>query len=244
MNNKSRRVFIKNTALLTAGATIMASTPIQLFAQDKTSTFKLPDLPYAYNALEPSIDELTMRIHHTKHHQAYVNNLNTAIAKYDELTKMSIESLVKNIESFPADVQTAIRNNGGGHWNHTFFWNILTTEKDTKPSKELIAAIEKHFPSYDIFLEEFNKAAGKVFGSGWVWLIVTPKKSLKLVATPNQDNPLMSYSSEQGTPILGIDVWEHAYYLKHQNVRANYIKDFWSVVNWKQVNTNFETAMK
>lgn len=244
MKNNSRRDFIKKSTVLTVGATLLGASSFNAVAQDKAAAFSLPPLPYDYNALEPYIDEATMRIHHTKHHQAYVNNLNAAVAKHEGLEKRTLEDLLRNLESLPDDVKMAIRNNGGGHWNHTAFWNMLTPEKNAKPGQALMKAIQKDFPSFDIMKEEFSKAAMKVFGSGWVWLIVTKEKSLKMVATPNQDNPLMPYSAEAGMPILGIDVWEHAYYLKHQNKRADYIKDFWQVVNWKYVNEAYEKAVK
>jgi len=244
MKNNSRRDFIKKGTVLTLGASLLGAQTFSAMAQDKKGAFTLPLLPYDYNALEPHIDEATMRIHHTKHHQAYINNLNAAVAKHEGLEKRTLEDLFRNIESLPDDVKTAIRNNGGGHWNHSFFWKILTPEKNTKPSEALQKAIAKDFSSFDIMKEEFSKAAGKVFGSGWAWIIVTKDKSLKMVATANQDNPLMTHSAEMGTPILGIDVWEHAYYLKHQNMRANYIKDFWSIVNWSFVNEAYSKAIK
>jgi superoxide dismutase, Fe-Mn family len=244
MKNNSRRDFIKKGTVLTVGASLLGTQSFNAMAQDKKDAFSLPPLPYDYNALEPYIDEATMRIHHTKHHQAYVNNLNAAVAKHAGLEKRSLEDLLLNIESLPADVKNVIRNNGGGHWNHDFFWKILTPKKNTKPSEQLQKAIAKDFPSFDIMKEEFSKAAGKVFGSGWAWIIVTKEKSLKIVATANQDNPLMTYSAEMGMPILGIDVWEHAYYLKHQNMRTNYIKDFWNVVNWTSVNEAYLKATK
>ncbi len=244
MKNNSRRDFIKKGAVLTVGASLLGTQTFNAMAQDKKDAFLLPPLPYDYNALEPYIDEATMRIHHTKHHQAYINNLNAAVAKHEGLEKRTLEDLLRNMESLPDDVKTAVRNNGGGHWNHSFFWKILTPEKNTQPSGLLQKAIAKDFPSFDIMKEEFSKAAGKVFGSGWAWLIVTAGGKLKITATPNQDNPLMPFAQDTGAPVLGIDVWEHAYYLKHQNMRANYIKDFWSVVNWNFVNEAYLKAVK
>jgi len=243
MKNNSRRDFIKTGTVLTVGATLLGSNPLHVMASDD-KTFTLPPLPYAYNALEPYIDELTMTIHHTKHHQAYINNLNAALAKVKDGSLISLDDLMKNISKLPEDVRTAIRNNGGGHWNHSFFWKAMSAEPNTKPRQLLQKHIDKNFTSMDTFKENFSKAAMGVFGSGWAWLMVTPAKELKVIATPNQDNPLMDVSAVNGTPILGIDVWEHAYYLKHQNKRVDYVKDFWSVVNWNFVNEEFEKAMK
>jgi Fe-Mn family superoxide dismutase len=244
MKNNSRRDFIKTGTALTVGATILSSLPFETIASDDMSLHTLPPLPYGYNALEPYIDELTMTIHHTKHHQAYVNNLNNALAKVKDGMAYSLDDILKNVSKFPEETRAAIRNNGGGHWNHSFFWKSLTPKTDTKPNQSLQKAIDKSFTSTDAFKEGFSKAAMGVFGSGWAWLMVTPTKELKIIATPNQDNPLMDVAAANGTPILGIDVWEHAYYLKHQNKRADYIKDFWSVVNWNFVNEEFEKAMK
>jgi len=199
-------------------------------------THTLPQLKYAYNALEPHIDAKTMEIHHSKHHQAYVDKLNEALAKYPELESKSLDELVKNINSLPEDIKTAVRNNGGGHWNHSFFWELLSPEKqDGSQMPKLAEAINKSFGDYFKFQEEFAKAALGRFGSGWVWLVKTDLGELKIVSTPNQDNPLMDVSEVKGTPILGLDVWEHAYYLNYQNRRADYVTDFWNVVNWKKV---------
>ncbi|RMD67045.1 superoxide dismutase [Candidatus Pacearchaeota archaeon] len=196
----------------------------------------LPELPYAYDALEPYIDARTMEIHHTKHHQGYVNKLNAALEKHPELAEKSVEELLAQIESVPEDIQTAVRNNGGGHANHTLFWQILSPEKQ-EPSGEIAEEIEKTFGSFDAFKQEFTNAALGVFGSGWAWLVYSDGK-LEVIKTPNQDSPLM-----QGkTPILGIDVWEHAYYLNYQNRRNEYVEAFWNVVNWKKVNEFFLKA--
>ncbi len=198
--------------------------------------FTLPPLPYAYEALEPHIDTLTMQIHHGKHHQAYVDNLNKAIAGSDNETK-SIEDLVKAAGS----ISPAVRNNGGGHWNHTFFWESLQANASGKPSGSLAEAIDAAFGSFDAFKEKFNNAGITRFGSGWAWLIVKDGK-LEVSSTPNQDNPLMDVAEVKGTPILGADVWEHAYYLKYQNKRADYLAAFWSVVNWDKVSERFGAA--
>jgi superoxide dismutase, Fe-Mn family len=200
--------------------------------------FTLAPLPYAYEALEPHIDKLTMQIHHDKHHQAYVDNLNKAIAGTDNENK-SIEELVKHAGS----ISPAVRNNGGGHWNHDFFWNSLAANAGGAPSGKLADAINAAFGSFDAFKEKFNNAGMTRFGSGWAWLIVKDGK-LEVVSTPNQDNPLMEIAEVKGTPVLGADVWEHAYYLKYQNKRADYLAAFWNVVNWTKVAERFEAASK
>ncbi|MEX0635203.1 MAG: superoxide dismutase [Ferruginibacter sp.] len=198
--------------------------------------FTLAPLPYAYEALEPHIDTLTMQIHHGKHHQAYVDNLNKAIAGTDNETK-SIEDLVKAAGS----ISPAVRNNGGGHWNHTFFWESLAPNAGGAPTGKLADAINEAFGSYDVFKEKFANAGITRFGSGWAWLIVKDGK-LEVSSTPNQDNPLMDVAEVKGTPILGADVWEHAYYLKYQNKRADYLAAFWNVVNWTKVAERLEAA--
>lgn len=193
-------------------------------------TFELPKLPYAYDALEPVIDKVTMEIHHTKHHQAYITNLNNAIAD-TEYADASIETLVKDWQTLPESIQTAVRNNGGGHYNHTLFWEQLTAgEADNTLPEELKVALESAFDSVDNFKAEFEKAATTRFGSGWAWL-VSDNGTLKVVSTPNQDNPL----TQGQIPLLGLDVWEHAYYLNYQNRRPEYISAFWKVVNWNAV---------
>lgn len=197
--------------------------------------YSLPELPYAYNALEPFIDEATMRIHHTAHHQAYVNNLNAALAKHPEVAEKSLSDLLKSLDQLPADIQGAVRNNGGGHFNHDFFWKALAPAGSTSLSAELEKALTANFGSVDAFKEEFEKAALGRFGSGWAWLVKKADGSLKIESTPNQDNYLMSSATVGDTPILGLDVWEHAYYLKYQNKRGEYAKAFWNVVNWNRV---------
>ncbi len=200
--------------------------------------FTLAPLPYAYEALEPHIDTQTMQIHHDKHHQAYVDNLNKAIAGTDNETK-SLEDLVKSAGS----ISPAVRNNGGGHWNHTFFWESLAANAGGKPSGKLAEAIDAAFGSLDAFKEKFNQAGMTRFGSGWAWLIIKDGK-LDVSSTPNQDNPLMDVAEVKGTPILGADVWEHAYYLKYQNKRADYLAAFWNVVNWNKVAERFDAGNK
>ncbi len=198
--------------------------------------FTLPPLPYAPDALEPYFDKQTMEIHHDKHHNAYVTNLNAATAGTDNENK-PIEELVKNAGS----LSPAIRNNGGGHWNHTFFWESLQKNDSGKPTGKLAEAIESELGGFDKFKEEFKKAATTRFGSGWAWLIVKDGK-LAVTSTPNQDNPLMDVAEVKGTPIIGLDVWEHAYYLKYQNKRPDYIDAYWSVVNWNKANELYEKA--
>lgn len=197
--------------------------------------FTLPALPYAHDALEPHIDALTMQIHHGKHHQAYVDNLNKAIAGTPNENK-SLEELVKAAGT----ISPAVRNNGGGHWNHSFFWEILAPNGG-KPSGKLAAAIDAAFGSFDEFKTKFSAAGATRFGSGWAWLTVKDGK-LEISSTPNQDNPLMDVAEVKGTPILGVDVWEHAYYLKYQNKRPDYLAAIWNVINWKKVEEKFEKA--
>ncbi|MBT1686068.1 superoxide dismutase [Dawidia soli] len=199
--------------------------------------FTLPALPYAANALEPHIDAKTMEIHHGKHHNAYVTNLNTAIAGTDA-EKLSLEEINKNISKYPA----AVRNNGGGHFNHSLFWTILGPNAGGAPTGALAEAINAAFGSFDEFKTKFTAAATGRFGSGWAWLIVDGSKKLQITSTPNQDNPLMDVAEVKGTPILGLDVWEHAYYLHYQNRRPDYIAAFWNVVNWAEVTKRFDAA--
>jgi Fe-Mn family superoxide dismutase len=198
--------------------------------------FTLAPLPYAYDALEPHIDTTTMQIHHGKHHQAYVDNLNKAIAGTEHENK-TIEQLVAAAGS----ISTAVRNNGGGHWNHTFFWESLAAKAGGTPSDVLADAINTAFGSFDAFKEKFATAGMTRFGSGWAWLIVKDGK-LEVTSTPNQDNPLMDVADVKGIPILGVDVWEHAYYLKYQNRRADYLAAFWNVINWGKIAKRFAAA--
>ena len=200
--------------------------------------FTLAPLPYSNDALEPHFDAQTMEIHHDRHHQAYVTNLNNAIAGTDNESK-SLEELVANAGA----LSPAIRNNGGGHWNHTFFWSILSANGGGAPTGELAKAIDAKFGSFDAFKEEFKKAATTRFGSGWAWLVVTADGEIAVSSTPNQDNPLMDVAEVKGTPVIGLDVWEHAYYLKYQNKRPDFIDAFWSVVDWSVAEKNF-TAKK
>ncbi|WP_178861965.1 superoxide dismutase [Thiomicrorhabdus cannonii] len=192
--------------------------------------FTLPDLPYDYDALEVSIDARTMEIHHTKHHQTYINNLNNAIAGTEHEGK-SLEELVKNAGS----ISPAVRNNGGGHWNHAFFWEVMTGDSMGTPSGALADDINATFGGFDAMKEKFNTAGATRFGSGWAWLTVSADGKLEISSTPNQDNPLMDVADVKGTPILGLDVWEHAYYLRYQNLRPAYMQAWWDVVNWNKV---------
>lgn len=203
--------------------------------------FTLPNLPYALNALEPHIDARTMEIHHGKHHAAYVNNLNNALKGRADLEAKSLEHIVANINAIPEDIRMAVRNNAGGHWNHTFFWNIMGPNAGGTPSGDLANAINTDFGSFDAFKEQFTKAAVGRFGSGWAWAC---NKGGKIVigSTPNQDNPLMDVSELKGKPILAVDVWEHAYYLNYQNRRPDYLAAFWNVVRWDEVARLFKSA--
>jgi len=199
-------------------------------------SFKLPDLPYAYDALEPYVDARTMEIHHTKHHAAYTNNLNNLIAGTEAET-LTIESILSQISKYPVGV----RNNGGGFWNHNLFWTILSPNGGGKPEGDLLKAIETGFGSFEAFKEKFSTAAATRFGSGWAWLLVSDGK-LVVSSTPNQDNPLMDIAEVKVTPILGLDVWEHAYYLNYQNRRPDYIDAFWHLVNWQEVEKLWRNA--
>ncbi|WP_420154779.1 superoxide dismutase [Siphonobacter sp.] len=199
--------------------------------------FELAPLPYAADALEPHFDAQTMTIHHDRHHQTYVTNLNNAVAG-TELEGKTLEDLLKNV----GQLSPAIRNNGGGHWNHTFFWNILSPSGGGSPKGDLAKAIDAKFGSFDALKEEFKKAATGRFGSGWAWLIVGEDGELAVTSTPNQDNPLMDVAEKKGKAIIGLDVWEHAYYLKYQNKRPDYIDAFWNVVSWDVAETNYQSA--
>ncbi|EGK9507760.1 superoxide dismutase [Listeria sp. FSL L7-0233] len=200
-------------------------------------TYELPKLPYTYDALEPNFDKETMEIHYTKHHNTYVTKLNEAVAGHPELASKSAEELVANLDSVPEDIRGAVRNHGGGHANHTLFWSILSPNGGGAPTGDLKAAIESEFGTFDEFKEKFNAAAAARFGSGWAWLVVNGGK-LEIVSTANQDSPL----SDGKTPVLGLDVWEHAYYLKFQNRRPEYIDTFWNVINWDEANKRFDAA--
>ncbi|MDY0294285.1 MAG: superoxide dismutase [Acholeplasmataceae bacterium] len=198
--------------------------------------YTLPKLSYAYDALEPFIDARTMEIHHTKHHQAYINNLNAALEKHPEFN-LSLEDMLKDLTKVPQDIRGAVQNNGGGHYNHSFFWLLLKVNNGATPQGQLLKAINDAYGSFDAFKEQFGNAAKTRFGSGWAWLIVDNNKNLKVLSTPNQDTPLA-----EGTPILGLDVWEHAYYLNYQNRRPDYVSAFFNVVNWDVVEKLYQEA--
>ncbi|KIY22334.1 MULTISPECIES: superoxide dismutase [Mesobacillus] len=199
--------------------------------------FELPQLPYAYDALEPHIDKETMNIHHTKHHNTYVTNLNNALEGNEELLSKSVEEVISNLDAVPEAARTAVRNNGGGHANHSLFWQVISPNGGGEPTGELAEVINAKFGGFEGFKEEFSKAATTRFGSGWAWLVIQ-NGELEVISTPNQDNPLM----EGKTPILGLDVWEHAYYLNYQNRRPEYISAFWNIVNWEEVSKRYASA--
>jgi Fe-Mn family superoxide dismutase len=201
-------------------------------------TFELSLLPYAFDALEPYIDSKTMEIHHNKHHQAYVTNLNAALAKLNkaDINHLSVEEILQNVSRYPA----AVRNNAGGHYNHSLFWNLIKPGGRRQPEGKLSEFIDSEFGSFDSFKTTFSDAAADRFGSGWAWLIKNESGDLEICSTPNQDNPLMDVADSKGYPILGLDVWEHAYYLKYQNKRAEYIKAWWNIINWQVVEFRFE----
>jgi Fe-Mn family superoxide dismutase len=230
----TRRQAIHRTLIATAACALARPNLTVAADAPPAGPFKLPPLPYAFDALEPSIDARTMEIHHDKHHAAYVNNLNKAVAAAPELADKSIEEIVKNLNAVPETVRTAVRNNGGGHYNHSLFWQMMSKNGGGAPKGEVGKAIDAKFGSNDKFKEEFAKAATTVFGSGWAWLTLDGD-SLRIEQTPNQDTPL----SQGRTPLLGIDVWEHAYYLKYQNRRPEYITAFFNVIDWDFVNRRF-----
>lgn len=207
--------------------------------------YELPPLPYANNALEPSIDAKTMEIHHDKHHATYVTNLNKALESSPELASKTVDELIADLSAVPEATRGAVRNNGGGHANHTFFWKILGADAGGVPAGALGDAIQTKFGSFEDFKAKFEAAGLGRFGSGWAWLIVNPAKELEIVSTANQDSPLMgkAIAGTEGTPIIGVDVWEHAYYLNYQNRRADYLKAFWNVVSWSAAEKNYEAAL-
>jgi Fe-Mn family superoxide dismutase len=232
----TRRDVLRSAAAAAVSAPVLFATAR---AEDpKPAGFTLPKLPYDYAALEPSIDAETMTIHHTKHHQAYVTNLNAALTKdAPDLLKKPIEAILTDLKSVPEAARTAVRNNGGGHWNHTFFWGVMAPAgKGGEPKGDLLTAIEASFKTVDEMKKAFNEAATKRFGSGWAWLVPGKEKPLAITSTANQDNPQMEGGP---APILGCDVWEHAYYLKYRNLRAKYLEEWWKVVNWDAVAASF-----
>lgn len=206
-----------------------------IYKGENSMAFKLPELKYSYEALEPHIDTMTMETHYSKHHKGYVDNLNKALEGHSKFQEMKIEEILKSLDKLPENIRTAVRNNGGGHYNHTLFWEIMSPDGGGKPEGELAKKIDEDLGGFDKFKEEFKKAALGQFGSGWAWLVLNNGK-LEIVSTPNQDNPI----SDGKLPILGIDVWEHAYYLKYKNLRADYIDAWWNVVDWKKISENFD----
>ena len=248
-----RRQFLKHSAAtvsltsLWGSITSAADDPAKAKPRQKSGQakggeapgFTLPELPYAYDALEPHIDAETMKIHHTKHYQAYINNLNAALQGHTELLKKSLEELLTDLDAVPEDIRKTVRNNGGGHYNHSLFWKVMGG-KGGEPEGKLAQALADAFGGFSAFKEQFSQAAVKQFGSGWAWLSVGKGGKLELETTPNQDSPLMTGKK----PILGLDVWEHAYYLKYKNARPEYVAAWWSVVNWDQVAKNYDAAAK
>lgn len=248
-NTTSRRSFLAGAAAVVAaawavpviGQTTTSSEAAKSGTTPEGGAFKLPPLPYAYDALEPHIDVQTMHIHHDKHHQGYVDKLNAAVAKESSLAGKSVEDLLRNIDSVPEAIRTDVRNNGGGHANHTMFWEIMTPGGAKEPTGELADAIKAAFTDFDGFKKAFEEAGAKRFGSGWAWLVKPKGQSkLEVISTANQDSPLL----EGHEPIMGNDVWEHAYYLKYQNKRPDYLKAWWNVVNWDKVAERYAAAKK
>jgi superoxide dismutase, Fe-Mn family len=238
MHSLTRRQLLQAAGAGAAALALTHLSPLSVFAEADEPGFKLPPLPYGYDALEPNIDAKTMELHHDKHHQAYVTNLNAALKDHPEYFKKSIEEIMMEIDKVPEKIRQAVINNGGGHANHSFFWKIMSP-KGGKPDGDLAKAIDKSFESFDKFQAALTDAAMKRFGSGWAWL-VADKGKLEIISTGNQDSPL----SKGQTPIMGVDVWEHAYYLKYQNRRADYVKAWWNVVNWKEAGEHYAAATK
>jgi superoxide dismutase, Fe-Mn family len=239
----NRRKFIYSVAAISAASAIepFAKSIYNISNKNERSKnimakFELPALPYSYDALEPYIDKMTMEIHHDKHHAAYVNNLNKAVEGTEMATK-TLDELIMNISKYPM----AVRNNGGGHWNHSLFWTLMKKNGGGEPTGPLADSIKSSFGSFDEFKKQFSNAGATRFGSGWAWLVVQNGK-LAIGSTPNQDNPLMDISDFKGTPVLGLDVWEHAYYLKYQNKRPEYIENWWNVINWAEASKRFSEA--
>jgi Fe-Mn family superoxide dismutase len=236
----NRRHFLYSLGVVTAGVFLAGNLPQPALAQEQEGPFILPPLPYAYNALEPYIDEETMKFHHDKHHAAYTKNLNTAVNRYPELKNQDPEDLLRNLNELPTDIRETVRNNGGGYVNHQMFWSIMTPESEKTPQGNLAKAIKQKFGSVEAFQSEFNQAGMTKFGSGWAWLVLDQNQQLQVINTANQDSPLTMGMY----PIMGNDVWEHAYYLKYKNDRAQYLSQWWNIVNWTEVNNRFEKAKR
>ncbi|MCX8111978.1 MAG: superoxide dismutase [Bacteroidia bacterium] len=232
----NRRTFLLSVGALALSRLGWARQGYRWESDSLTGTYpyKLPDLPYSYNALEPAIDAQTMNVHHQGHHATYVNTLNKALESLTAFQTVPLEELLSSLEKVPSAQRMTVRNHGGGHWNHTFWWQILTPKKQ-EPSMSLQKRIASEFESWGAFRGQFLDVAAKHFGSGWAWLVLTPTGKLRILSTPNQDNPLMPYAEIQGKPVLGIDVWEHAYYLRYQNRRLEYLTAVWEHLNWAQV---------
>jgi Fe-Mn family superoxide dismutase len=248
MSENNRREFIKKSALISVGALVGCKVVSETTGTSTGTTagtipviggFSLTPLPYDFEALEPHIDKMTMQIHHGKHHQAYVDNLNKALTELKS-TADNLEEICKNISSF----NTAVRNNAGGHYNHSLFWNLMSPKGGGEPTGKILEVINSNFTSFEEFKKKFNEAGTKRFGSGWAWLVKKSDGTFEITSTPNQDNPLMDVVEVKGTPIMGIDVWEHAYYLKYQNKRPDYLAAIWNVINWNAVAERYAAAMK
>jgi len=232
--NRRHFLYLLGVTTLTAG---LGTLPA--FAQNSSGPFSLPPLPYDYDALEPSIDAATMRFHHDRHHAAAINTLNSSISRYPQLASQSAIALISNLDSIPEDIRAIVRNNAGSHVNHSMFWEIMAPKAGGKPTGKIATAINDNFGSFAVLKQQFNEAGLKRFGSGWVWLVRTKEGKLEVVSTPNQDSPFMAGQY----PIMGNDVWEHAYYLKYQNLRGDYLSAWWNVVNWVEINKRLETAL-
>jgi Fe-Mn family superoxide dismutase len=239
MSHLSRRQLLRGAAGAAAG---LALAPLAVADEKKATGFTLPPLPYPFDALEPAIDAKTMQIHHDAHHKAYVDNLNKALMGHPKLLEMDVYALLRHIKEVPEDIRQAVINNGGGHANHSFFWHVMAPKAGGEPTGAVAKAIDGAFGSFAKFQEQFTDAAMKRFGSGWAWLVADGKGALSILSTANQDSPLLP--TVDRTPLLGIDVWEHAYYLKYQNKRADYVKAWWGVVNWKFVGDRLASAGK
>ncbi|MFN4082851.1 MAG: superoxide dismutase [Bacteroidia bacterium] len=242
----TRRNFVKTSVFAGIAACMpkinLKAEPNHIFGSTQNDIkpvngkFELPPLGYAFNALEPHIDAKTMEIHYTKHHQAYINKLNETLESHPQLKTMPLEIMLRDLMALPESARNVVRNHGGGHWNHNFLWQMLKT--GTKPGTKTMGMITTTWGDFEQFKSAFEKAAIGVFGSGWAWVIVNRFGALEITTTPNQDNPIMNVAEKRGKPVLGIDVWEHAYYLKHQNKRADYISAYWNVINWNFVESN------
>jgi Fe-Mn family superoxide dismutase len=237
----SRRQLLHTAGAGAAALLLSPLTPWKALADADKAGVELPKLPYAYDALEPYIDARTMEIHHDRHHKTYVDNLNKALAGHPDLQKKSVEEILRDIDSVPEPIRQVVINNGGGHANHSLFWQVMTKNGGGKPGGDLAKALDDAFGDFDKFQAKMSDAAVKQFGSGWAWLVVGEGGKLEVLAAPNQNNPLLGMYQHK-TPILGIDVWEHAYYLKYQNKRADYVKAWWNVVNWENVAERYKNA--